>query len=114
MKPSTPRPSVHWPWLHGAQELSKEASRNDGNKWTKSCMTLRTLNYGNDGIFLIMGSAGFCPSTILLPGIQKPTVFGGGSRFRAFKVQESGFGGFGASPCTFLKGTIVNPRKLEH
>ena len=26
-------------------------------------MTLRTLNYGNYGIFLIMGSAGFCPST---------------------------------------------------
>ena len=28
-------------------------------------MTLRTLNYGNYGIFLIMGNAGFCPSTIL-------------------------------------------------
>ena len=26
-------------------------------------MTLRTLNYGNYGIFLIMGNAGFCPST---------------------------------------------------
>ena len=26
-------------------------------------MTLRTLNYGNYGIFLIMGHAGFCPST---------------------------------------------------
>ena len=25
-------------------------------------MTLRTLNYGNYGIFLIMGHAGFCPS----------------------------------------------------
>ena len=24
-------------------------------------MTLRTLNYGNYGIFLIMGNAGFCP-----------------------------------------------------
>ena len=32
--------------------------------WTKSCMTLRTLNYGNYGIFLIMGNAGFCPSTV--------------------------------------------------
>ena len=30
----------------------------------KSCMTLRTLNYGNYGIFLIMGNAGFCPSTV--------------------------------------------------
>ena len=26
-------------------------------------MTLRTLNYGNYGIFLKMGNAGFCPST---------------------------------------------------
>ena len=32
----------------------------------KSCMTLRTLNYGNYGIFLIMGNAGFCPSTVIL------------------------------------------------
>ena len=29
-------------------------------------MTLRTLNYGNYGIFLIMGNAGFCPSTVPL------------------------------------------------
>ena len=29
-------------------------------------MTLRTLNYGNYGIFLIMGNAGFCPSTVTL------------------------------------------------
>ena len=28
-------------------------------------MTLRTLNYGNYGIFLIMGSAGFCPSAVV-------------------------------------------------
>ena len=82
MKPSKPRPSVHCPWLHGAQELSKEASRNDGNKWTKSCMTLRTLNYGNYGIFL---------------GIQKPTVLGGGGglglghlRFRNQVLEVSG------------------------
>ena len=27
-------------------------------------MTLRTLDYGNYGIFLIMGNAGFCPSTV--------------------------------------------------
>ena len=27
-------------------------------------MTLRTLNYGNYGIFLIVGNAGFCPSTV--------------------------------------------------
>ena len=30
-------------------------------------MTLRTLNYGNYGIFLIMGNAGFCPSTVVVP-----------------------------------------------
>ena len=29
-------------------------------------MTLRTLDYGNYGIFLIMGNAGFCPSTVVL------------------------------------------------
>ena len=28
-------------------------------------MTLRTLNYGNYGIFLLMGDAGFCPSTVV-------------------------------------------------
>ena len=27
-------------------------------------MALRTLNYGNYGIFLIMGNAGFCPSAV--------------------------------------------------
>ena len=27
-------------------------------------MTLSTLNYGKYGIFLIMGSAGFCPSAV--------------------------------------------------
>ena len=32
-------------------------------------MTLRTLNYGNYGIFLIMGNAGYCPSTVLF-GVQ--------------------------------------------
>ena len=30
----------------------------------KSCMPLRTLNYGNDGIFLIMGNAGFKSSSV--------------------------------------------------
>ena len=31
---------------------------------TKSCMTLRTPNYGNYGILLVLGNAGFCPSTV--------------------------------------------------
>ena len=34
-------------------------------------MTLRTLNYGNYGIFLIMGNAGFCPSTVSMVSNQK-------------------------------------------
>ena len=38
--------------------------------WTKSCMTLRTLKHGNYGIFLIMGNAGFCPSTVLLRNLS--------------------------------------------
>ena len=29
-------------------------------------MTLRTLNYGNYGIFLIKGNAGFCPSAVVI------------------------------------------------
>ena len=33
-------------------------------------MTLRTLKYGNYGIFLIMGNAGFCPSTVVLVLLQ--------------------------------------------
>ena len=36
-------------------------------------MTLRTLNYGNYGIFLIMGNAGFCPSTVSVI-IEAPTL----------------------------------------
>ena len=47
-------------------------------------MNLSTLNYGNYGIFLIMGNAGFGPSTVPLVGHVKlvpyrrrhlPTVF---------------------------------------
>ena len=34
-------------------------------------MALRTLNYGNYGILLIMGNAGFCPSTVVLEGLGK-------------------------------------------
>ena len=35
-------------------------------------MTLRTLNYGNYGIFLIMGNAGFCPSAVVVAFITAP------------------------------------------
>ena len=41
-------------------------------------MTLRTLNYGNYGIFLIMGNAGFCPSAVSIRLLEstysQPTV----------------------------------------
>ena len=42
-------------------------------------MTLRTLNYGNYGIFLIMGNAGFCPSTVfrVLDGNPKKELLWG-------------------------------------
>ena len=40
-------------------------------------MTLRTLNYGNYGIFLIMGNAGFCPSAVSSSvGLEVVRVFG--------------------------------------
>ena len=44
-------------------------------------MTLRTLNYENYGIFLIMGNAGFCPSTVLqvLQPLVDPDPFNPGS-----------------------------------
>ena len=41
----------------------------------KSCVTLRTLNYGNYGIFLILGNARFISSTVVW-----------GSGFRVFGV----------------------------
>ena len=41
-------------------------------------MTLRTLNYGNYGIFLIMGNAGFCPSAVVPthPGAKTSALAG--------------------------------------
>ena len=48
-------------------------------------MTLRTLNYGKYGIFLIMGNAGFCPSTVVqqdpptpAPKLEIPILGGSG------------------------------------
>ena len=32
--------------------------------YCKSCTTFRTLNYGNYGVYLIMGNAGFLSSTV--------------------------------------------------
>ena len=49
-------------------------------------MALRTLNYGNYGIFLIMGNAGFCPSTVSMLTIITLTVTRSLSKStRAFK-----------------------------
>ena len=47
-------------------------------------MTLRTLNYGNYGIFLIMGNAGFCPSTVVQGlGLRDLKHFGSEGRNRS-------------------------------
>ena len=40
-------------------------------------MTLRTLNYGNYGIFLMMGNAGFCPSAVSGRFLGAPRDWGG-------------------------------------
>ena len=54
-------------------------------------MTLRTLNYGNYGIFLIMGHAGFCPSTVVYnyraPTFKALRVI---CSFRSVKKTDSG------------------------
>ena len=63
-------------------------------------MNLRTLNYGNYGIFLTMGNAGFCPSAVLVglgtrnhdlePGLSKVRL--GGLRFGfGFGFRDLGF-----------------------
>ena len=61
-------------------------------------MTLRTLNYGNYGIFLIMGNAGFCPSTVMeevetVVGLLGSTVlirvYGLGFRVTAYNTSQS-------------------------
>ena len=49
-------------------------------------MTLRTLNYGNYGIFLKMGNAGFCPSTV---GLRVYV------RFRVYVVLRCKYQGLG-------------------
>ena len=52
-------------------------------------MTLRTLNYGNFGIFLIMGNAGFCPSAVTPPVLHVKANMCYGRRLGA-----RGFGSF--------------------
>ena len=43
-------------------------------------MTLRTLDYGNYGIFLTMGNAGFCPSAVAPGSLEVRGVSRGQSR----------------------------------
>ena len=50
-------------------------------------MTLRTLNYGNYGIFLIMGNAGFCPSTVPIVSIVVPFLV----NQKGFRIRGLGF-----------------------
>ena len=60
-------------------------------------MTLRTLNYGNYGIFLIMGNAGFCPSTVVsIEGLGAKgagMLGGGGGLLPKFPRPPGGFRG---------------------
>ena len=54
-------------------------------------MTLRTLNYGNYGIFLIMGNAGFCPSTVwVVVKIMVPFGVPNIIRHLVFRVPKKG------------------------
>ena len=56
-------------------------------------LLLSTLNYGNYGIFLIMGHAGFCPSTVVLSRSSKDEfwqLFRPLSWIQPEKVQSSG------------------------
>ena len=57
-------------------------------------MTLRTLSYGNYGIFLIMGNAGFCPSAVR-PGLQ-PLPHGDGGPGPPAAARKPGEGALGA------------------
>ena len=62
-------------------------------------MTLRTLNYGNYGIFLIMGNAGFCPSAVCTTIMER-------FRVRARKTHQCyGFG------VLLLWTLVMNPVK---
>ena len=70
---------------------SKCWSAGSSGWWYKTCITLRTQNYGNYDIFLIMGNAGFISSSVLNQGCllwglcnKDPTICGAilGSPFR--------------------------------
>ena len=53
-------------------------------------MTLRTLNYGNYGIFLIMGNAGFCPSAVVRVGFLYIRI-GGSFKGALYKGSYKGY-----------------------
>ena len=71
-------------------------------------MTLRTLNYGNYGIFLIMGNAGFCPSAVVI-SVQ--------SRVRAHVAvlhPEPSLSKFPSSPLSLQEGDPRLKRAKEY
>ena len=64
----------------------------------KSCITLKALNYGNYGIFLIMGNGGFISSTVvtvlflLLVGLSLPFLVGDSVPFLLLLLGTGVFG----------------------
>ena len=61
-------------------------------------MTLRTLNYGNYGIFLMMGNAGFCPSAVFLTSSQELAAAQGlQSKVGVSRAGDGGRKGYGVS-----------------
>ena len=74
-------------------------------------MTLRTLNYGNYGIFLIMGHAGFCPSTVLRVSTRVPVRFPTKEFFGASKRVVSGGSGDLASKVISTLGLYVSLKR---
>ena len=78
-------------------------------------MTLRTLNYGNYGTFLIMGNAGFCPSAVV-------SHCGRSFRWKVWmRVHvsslvriKSGFGALGCIPRGSINTTIMELGPQSH
>ena len=69
--PESPRTAEHrgWSVLQNGSDEEAHLPQHEGlPKGTTDdrhpCITLRTLNYGNYGIFLVMGNARFISSTV--------------------------------------------------
>ena len=73
-------------------------------------MTLRTLSYGNYGIFLIMGNAGFCPSTVVwvVPAFCCLECLGaGGRKFNQEGLTVKDSTGVFINTCTSFWGSVL-------